>query len=194
MPDRLAEKIQEGVRYQASLRVKEQIGNGIAAKRAATRDDSEASKAVKRSKVTYIVDSGHPWVQARSSRKTSYFLLTMIDISVITDQISTTIQILPVAIWIMNRTCSKHSCSCNVNTITVILQYCWKLFPIFWILYSVFFEPVLQIHDNLVWFRIRMRIRGSIPLTNGSQSGCGSGSWTTPNCHGFSSITFTIPT
>jgi hypothetical protein len=56
----LAEKIQEGVRYQASLRVKEQIGNGIAAKRAATRDDSEASKALKRSKVTYIVDSGHP--------------------------------------------------------------------------------------------------------------------------------------
>ncbi len=58
MPDRLAEKIQEGVRYKASLRVKEQIRNGIAAKRAATREDSEATKAVKRSKVTYIVDSG----------------------------------------------------------------------------------------------------------------------------------------
>jgi hypothetical protein len=54
----LAEKIQEGVRYKASLRVKEQIRNGIAAKRAATREDSEATKAVKRSKVTYIVDSG----------------------------------------------------------------------------------------------------------------------------------------
>jgi len=58
VPDRLAQKIQEGVRYQASLRVKEQIRNGIAAKRAATKDDTEASKAVKRSKVTYIVDSG----------------------------------------------------------------------------------------------------------------------------------------
>jgi len=58
VPDRLAEKIQEGVRYQASLRVKEQIRNGIAAKRAAPKDDTEASKAVKRSKVTYIVDSG----------------------------------------------------------------------------------------------------------------------------------------
>jgi len=37
-------------------------------------------------------------------------------------------------------------------------------------------EPVLQIHDILVW--IRIRIRGSMPLTNGSGSGsvCGSGS------------------
>ncbi len=39
--------------------------------------------------------------------------------------------------------------------------------------------PVLRIHDILVWIRIRMRIwmriRGSMPLTNGS--GCGSGSF-----------------
>ncbi len=34
--------------------------------------------------------------------------------------------------------------------------------------------PVLRIHDNLVW--IRIRIRGSMPLTNGSRSGCGCGS------------------
>jgi hypothetical protein len=33
-------------------------------------------------------------------------------------------------------------------------------------------EPVLRIHDILVW--IRIRIRGSMPLTN--ESGCGSGS------------------
>ncbi len=34
---------------------------------------------------------------------------------------------------------------------------------------------VLRIHDILVW--IRIRIRGSMPLTNGSGSGCGSGSF-----------------
>jgi hypothetical protein len=55
--DALAKKIQEGVRYQASLRVKEQIRAGIIAKRAATQEDNEATKAAKRSKVTYIVDS-----------------------------------------------------------------------------------------------------------------------------------------
>ncbi len=37
---------------------------------------------------------------------------------------------------------------------------------------------VLRIHDILVW--IRIRIRGSMPLTNGSGSGCGSGSF---YCH-----------
>ncbi len=38
------------------------------------------------------------------------------------------------------------------------------------------FLPVLRIHDILVWIRIRIRIRGSMPLTN--ESGCvfGSGS------------------
>ncbi len=35
---------------------------------------------------------------------------------------------------------------------------------------------VLRIHDILVWIRIRIWIRGSMPLTNGSGSGCGSGS------------------
>jgi hypothetical protein len=36
---------------------------------------------------------------------------------------------------------------------------------------------VLRIHDILVWIRIRIWIRGSMPLTNGSGfgSGCGSG-------------------
>ncbi len=33
-------------------------------------------------------------------------------------------------------------------------------------------EPVLRIHDILVW----IRIRGSMPLANGSGSGFGSGS------------------
>jgi hypothetical protein len=37
--DALAKKIQEGVRYQASLRVKEQIRAGIIAKRAATKEE-----------------------------------------------------------------------------------------------------------------------------------------------------------
>ncbi len=32
----------------------------------------------------------------------------------------------------------------------------------------------MQIHDILVWIRIRIWIRGSMPLTNGSRSGCGS--------------------
>jgi hypothetical protein len=35
-------------------------------------------------------------------------------------------------------------------------------------------KPVLRIHDIFVWIRIRIWIRGSMPLTNGS--GCGSGS------------------
>jgi hypothetical protein len=36
------------------------------------------------------------------------------------------------------------------------------------------FFPVLRIHDILVWIRIRIWIRGSMPLTNGSESGSGS--------------------
>jgi hypothetical protein len=36
-------------------------------------------------------------------------------------------------------------------------------------------ESVLRIHDILV--RIWIRIRGSMPLTNGFGSGCGSGSF-----------------
>ncbi len=42
------------------------------------------------------------------------------------------------------------------------------------VLFSIALKPVLRIHDILVW--IRIRIRGSMPLTNGS--GCGSGSCT----------------
>jgi hypothetical protein len=37
----------------------------------------------------------------------------------------------------------------------------------------VYCKPVLGIHDILGW----IRIRGSMPLTNGSGSGFGSGSW-----------------
>jgi hypothetical protein len=43
--------------------------------------------------------------------------------------------------------------------------------------HRTFCLPVLRIHDILVWIRIRIWIRGSIPLTNGSGSGCGSGSF-----------------
>ncbi len=32
-------------------------------------------------------------------------------------------------------------------------------------------EAVLRIHDILGWIRIRIRIRGPMPLTNGSESG-----------------------
>jgi hypothetical protein len=53
----LAEKIQDGVRYQASLWRKAEIQQGIAAKRASAKENNEATKAVKRSKATYIVDS-----------------------------------------------------------------------------------------------------------------------------------------
>jgi hypothetical protein len=37
----------------------------------------------------------------------------------------------------------------------------------FWFTY---FQPVWRIHDILVWILIRMRIRGSMPLTSGSGS------------------------
>ncbi len=36
------------------------------------------------------------------------------------------------------------------------------------------FTPVLRIHYILMWIRIRIWIRGSMPLTNGSGCGCGS--------------------
>ncbi len=41
-------------------------------------------------------------------------------------------------------------------------------------LFSV--KAVLRIHDILVWIRIRIWIRGSMPLNSGSWWGCGSGS------------------
>ncbi len=49
-----------------------------------------------------------------------------------------------------------------------------KLLKLWVHLHIVYFTPVLRIHDILVWIRIRIWIRGSMPLTNGS--GCGSGS------------------
>jgi hypothetical protein len=48
---------------------------------------------------------------------------------------------------------------------------------------------VLRIHDILGW--IRIRIPGSMPLTNGSGSGFGSGSWVRILL--FSSLTFKVP-
>jgi hypothetical protein len=48
-------------------------------------------------------------------------------------------------------------------------------------------KPVLRIHDILGW--IRIRIRGSMPLTNESRSG--SGSWIQILL--FSSLTFKMP-
>jgi hypothetical protein len=48
---------------------------------------------------------------------------------------------------------------------------------------------VLRIHDILWW--IRIRIRGSMPLTSGSGSGFGSGSWIRILL--FSSVTFKMP-
>ncbi len=51
------------------------------------------------------------------------------------------------------------------------------------------FPAVLRIHDILGW--IRIRIRGSMPLTNGSGSGFGSGSWIRILL--FSSLTFKMP-
>ncbi len=50
--------------------------------------------------------------------------LFLMNILRFTDQLSTGVQILPVAICIVNRTCSKHSRSCNVNNITVIFVIC----------------------------------------------------------------------
>ncbi len=50
-------------------------------------------------------------------------------------------------------------------------------------------KTVLRIHDILGW--IRIRIRGSMPLTNGSESGFGSGSWIRLLL--FSSLTFKMP-
>jgi hypothetical protein len=45
------------VRYQASLRLKANVQQGIAAKRASAKENDKATMSVKKSKVTYIVDS-----------------------------------------------------------------------------------------------------------------------------------------
>jgi hypothetical protein len=45
---------------------------------------------------------------------------------------------------------------------------------VFYQVYLIF--SVLRIHDILGWIRIRIRILGSMPLTNGSGFGTGSGS------------------
>ena len=58
--------------------------------------------------------------------------------------------------------------------------------------FAHFFQSVLRIHDILGW--IRIRIPGSMPLTNrsGFGSGFGSGSWIRTLL--FSTLTFKMPT
>ncbi len=55
--------------------------------------------------------------------------------------------------------------------VTSFIYTCLKKVGIIYYLFS--FKAVLRIHDIFVW--IRIRIRGSTPLTKGSRSGCGSG-------------------
>ncbi len=55
--DRLVHKLVDDVRYQASLRLKEDIQAGNATKLAVNKDDNEATKAVKRARETYIVNA-----------------------------------------------------------------------------------------------------------------------------------------
>ncbi len=61
--------------------------------------------------------------------------------------------------------------------ILVCDDVCFLLIPCLWprtlLLNKLTFRAVFRIHDILGW--IRIRIRGSMPLTNGS--GCGSGSF-----------------
>jgi hypothetical protein len=53
----LVHKLVDGVCYQASLRLKEDIQAGNATKLAANKDDNEATKVVKRARETYIVNA-----------------------------------------------------------------------------------------------------------------------------------------
>lgn len=55
--DRSAEQIQDGVRYQASLRLRIKLGDDIVSKRAAIKENNKVTKAVKKAKATYIVDA-----------------------------------------------------------------------------------------------------------------------------------------
>jgi hypothetical protein len=55
--DRLVHKLVDDVRYQASLRLKEDIQAGNATMLAVNKDDNEATKAVKRPRETYIVNA-----------------------------------------------------------------------------------------------------------------------------------------
>jgi hypothetical protein len=97
---------------------------------------------------------------------------------------------------------SKEEDKLQFCTVFCLYLFCWQVFSIFlnsfkisvkWVdLKPIFkfceekvfchistflnFKAVLRIHDILGWIRIRIWIRGSMPLTNGSGSGCGSGS------------------
>ncbi len=67
----------------------------------------------------------------------------------------------------------------NLYWIIPVLRWCTVLLILralkrFAALYCKEFRAVLRIHDIFVW--IQIHIRGSMPLTNGSGSGCGSGS------------------
>ena len=55
--DRLAHRIRDGVRYKAGMRLGKKVREGIKKKRAAEKDKDEATAAVKRAKITYMVDS-----------------------------------------------------------------------------------------------------------------------------------------
>jgi hypothetical protein len=54
--DRLPQQIQDGVRYQRSLKLGKAIRAGIAARRAADKENDEATTAAKKAKATYMVD------------------------------------------------------------------------------------------------------------------------------------------
>ena len=55
--DRLAHRIRDGVRYKAGMRLGKKVREGIKKKRAAEKDADEATVAVKRVKITYMVDA-----------------------------------------------------------------------------------------------------------------------------------------
>ena len=57
MDDRLHKRIQDGVRYERGKVFGKAIRDGISRKRAANRDEDEATITAKRAKATYMVNS-----------------------------------------------------------------------------------------------------------------------------------------
>lgn len=57
MDDRLHNRIQDGVRYERGKVYGKKIQDGIARKRAATKESDEATTTAKRAKVKYMVNS-----------------------------------------------------------------------------------------------------------------------------------------
>ncbi len=73
---------------------------------------------------------------------------------------------IPPAVQTPQTVLARFNCSwCRPSLTPSPLWSSWQLF-----------NTVLRIHDILVWIRIRIWIRGSMPLTNGSGSGFGSAS------------------